>query len=177
MACNTSLIGITKNCDPNLYNSKGMLKLYICPVEFVTGTTLSGNVTSTGGIVTAINMSGSAKFTEFVFPKLACNYTEEGEFEQLSESVQYTQTVTATFPRREKAKRQAFVTLTAGLRNLYAIGQDYNGLYWILGYVNGVNVSGLGGGSETAIYTLTLTGKEPYQAPEVLDTIISGIIA
>lgn len=177
MACNQSIIGISKNCDPSLTNSKGLYNLYLCPTEFITGTTLSGNSSIGGGIVTQITMSGSAKFTEFVFPKLGANYTETATIEGTSESIEYGQTITATFARREKAKRQAFVTITAGLRNLAVIVKDYNGLFWFLGYTNGCNVSGLDGGSETAIYTLTLTGREPYQAPEVLDSIVAGIIS
>jgi len=177
MSCNTSLIGIGKNCDPSLTNAKGLLKLYLCPTEFVSGTTLSAGTSLGGGIVTSITMSGASKFTEFVFPKLGANYTENATIEGISESVEYVQTVTATFPRREKAKRQAFIQLTAGLRNLACIVEDYNGLYWFLGYINGVNVSNLEGGSETAIYTLTLTGREASPAPEVLDTLIAGIVA
>lgn len=174
MACTSSIIGINKNCD--LSNSKGLLKLYIAPSEFVSGSTLSGNTTAGGGFITQVTMSGATKFTEFVFPKLGANYTEEAVIEQASESVEWTQTITVGFPLREKAKRQAFVTLTAGLRNLAVICEDYNGLYWFFGYVNGCNVSALAGGSETAIYNLSIKGTEPYQAPEVQASIISGII-
>lgn len=168
MACNTSLTAISKDC---LANSKGLLNLYLLPREFFTGYTLSA------GSVSAINLSGSAKFVEFAFPKKGANYTEEPEFDALSKSIEYVQTITATIPRREKAKRQAFELLTAGQRDLVAIIKDYNSLYWCAGLVNSVNVSGLGGGSESATYSLTLTGLEPIAMPEVDSSLIAGIIA
>ena len=176
MACNNSIIGINKDCD--LSNSKGLLNLYLVPTNFISGTTLSGGSSASGGIITTVTMSGASKFSEFVFPKGAgaALYTEDAVIDEIAETTEFTQTLTFQVPRREKAKRQAFAALTAGRRNLTAIVKDYNGLYWMFGYINSVNVSGLGGGSETANYTLTLTGREPVQAPEVLDSIIAAII-
>ncbi len=177
MACITSLIAIPKNCDPNLTNAKGGTNLYLCPAELISGSTLSGNTTLGGGIVTAIVMSGTGKFTEFVFAKDTLVATETATIEAISESLEWTQSVTCNFSRREKAKRQAFVQLTAGRRNLACIFKDYNGLYWFFGYVNYVNVNTLVSGTDTAMYVMNLTGREPYQAPEVDSSIIAALIA
>lgn len=167
MSCNVSLTTITRPCSNN---ALGLTNLYLCPPEYVTAMTLSA------GEITAVTMSGSATFTEFEFAKRGANYTENATINADSLAVNFIQTITVNFPYREKAKRQALELITAGVQNLYAIVKDYNGKYWLFGRANYVNASNLEGGSENGMYTLTLTGDEATQAPEVSSSVITNII-
>ncbi len=93
----------------------------------------------------------------------------------------YQQTVTLVIPRREQAKRNKIALLAAGQKKLAIIVQDSNSLYWLFGQAEGCIMTGLDGSSGVAKtdangYTITFTAEEPDQAPEVLDSIIAGLI-
>jgi hypothetical protein len=172
MACNTSLIAITKGCDNN---AGGLTKFYIAPAEFVTGTTISADT------VTAFAMSGSSTFTEFEFNKNVANYEEVGTISLENGSTYFAQTVNLTIPRREAAKRAAIQLIAAGQRDLKIIVKDGNGLYWYLGAENSANLTATGGGSGTvkgdgSQYTLTFLAEEPVQAYEADETAVLAVI-
>jgi hypothetical protein len=66
--------------------------------------------------------------------------------------------------------------------NLLAVVQDGNDKYWLLGKVNGADLTGGHGATGAAFgdrngYTLTFTGNEPALAPEVSSSIIAGLTA
>ena len=66
--------------------------------------------------------------------------------------------------------------------NLLAVVQDGNDKYWLLGKVNGADLTGGNGATGTAFgdrngYTLTFTANEPALAPEVSSSIIAGLTA
>jgi len=173
MACNTSLTSILKSCDNN---TGGVVKFYVAPEEFVTGTTL------TAGTITVIGMTGSTKFVEYQFNKNTANYIEEAAISLENGSTFYTTTVTLSLPRREVAKRNSLALIAAGQRNLKIILKDGNGLYWYVGYANSANLTGLGEGSGTAKgdgskYSLTFIAEEPEMMYEVSESIIAGLIA
>ena len=173
MACNTSLTSILKSCDNN---TGGVVKFYIAPSEFVTGTTVSA------GTVTAISMSGSSKFVEYQFNKNTANYVEEAAISLENGSTFFTTTVTLSIPRREVVKRNSIALVAAGQRDLKIILKDGNGLYWYVGYANSANLTALGEGSGTAKgdgskYTLTFVAEEPDLMYEVNSSIISALIA
>lgn len=173
MACNTSLTSILKSCDNN---TGGVVKFYIAPSEFVTGTTVSA------GTVTAISMSGSSKFVEYQFNKNTANYVEEAAISLENGSTFFTTTVTLSIPRREVVKRNSIALVAAGQRDLKIILKDGNGLYWFVGYANSANLTALGEGSGTAKgdgskYTLTFVAEEPDLMYEVNSSIISALIA
>lgn len=173
MACNTALTSILKTCDNN---TGGVTKFYIAPTEFVSGTTVSA------GTVTAISMSGSSKFVEFQFNKNTANYVEEAAISLENGSTFFTTTITLSIPRREVAKRNSLQLIAAGQRDLKIIMKDGNGLYWLAGYANSANLTGLGEGSGTAKgdgskYSLTFIAEEPELMYEVNSSIIAALIA
>ena len=176
MACNTPLTAILKDCSNNV---GGLTNIYICPTEFVTGTTV------VSGTVTAISMSGGtsgANFTEFQFNKNSASFVEEAAISLENGSTFYTVTTSLMIPRREVLKRNAIALLAAGQRPLYLILKDGNGKYWFQGYSNYANLTALGEGSGAAKgdgskYSLSFLSEEPELMYEVDSTIIAAIIA
>lgn len=172
MACNTSLISITKGCDNN---AGGLTKFYVIPAESInqTGFTISADT------ITAITMAASGNtWTEFEFNKNVANYEEVGTISLENGSTYFAQTVNLTIPRREAAKRAAIQLIASGQRDLQIIVKDGNGLYWFIGYANFANLTATGGGSGTvkgdgSQYTLTFLAEEPVQAFEVLASAIA----
>lgn len=172
MACNTSLIAITKGCDNN---AGGLTKFYVIPAEEInqTGFTISADT------ITAITMAASGNtWTEFEFNKNVANYEEVGTISLENGSTYFAQTVNLTIPRREAAKRAAIQLIASGQRDLQIIVKDGNGLYWFIGYANFANLTATGGGSGTvkgdgSQYTLTFLAEEPVQAFEVLASAIA----
>ena len=66
-------------------------------------------------------------------------------------------------------------------KRLSIIVKDQNGLNWVLGMTNGMDLTTNEGGSGTAKadlngYTLTFTGEEPEMASTVSDAILATLI-
>jgi hypothetical protein len=175
MACNTSLIAITKGCDNN---AGGLTKFYVIPAEEVNQNGFTFG-TGTTEVITGITMTASGNtWTEFEFNKNVANYEEVGTISLENGSTYFAQTVNLTIPRREAAKRAAIQLIASGQRDLQIIVKDGNGLYWFIGYENFANLTATGGGSGTvkgdgSQYTLTFLAEEPVQAFEVLASAIA----
>jgi hypothetical protein len=63
---------------------------------------------------------------------------------------------------------------------LMAVVQDANNKYWLLGKLNGIDLTGGNAATGTAAtdrsgYTLTFSGSEPALAPEVQASVISTL--
>lgn len=173
MACD-NLTSILKSCSPG-GNLGGVKAIYIAASEDVSGTTI------TNGIITAITMSGSAKFQKFEFNKNSANYVEDSPSDLTVGSTVVTQTITLTLAKRDAAKRAAIAIATEGQRNLKVIVLDYNGIYWLFGYENDVNITNVTGGSGSAktdanAYVITLVGEESIYAPTITSDVIAPIV-
>lgn len=172
MACNI-LSCIQKGCDNN---AGGLLKFYVADAESVTG------ITESNGTVTNIGLSGGTPaFYEFEFNKNSAQYIETGNIDLTNGSTFYTVETTLNIARRDVAKRNAIQLLGAGQRDLLVIVKDANGLYWLQGKTNYVNLTAVGEGSGLAKadgskYSLTLTSEEPDMMPEVDSTIIADLL-
>jgi len=172
MSCCETITGIAKGCENNL---GGIKKIYIANKCHVSGSTISD------GVIDSITMSGGTTFAEFEFNKNSSNFVEEGAMSLENGSTLHTVTTSIMIPRREVAKRNALLLLTAGHPDLWVIIEDMNGIFWLQGYENGANVTALGEGSGTAKndgskYSITILSEEPEQMPEVDATIIPGLI-
>jgi hypothetical protein len=171
--CNALNAGISKSCDNN---AGGLVKIYIADFDNVTGYTESNSE------ITAITMASSTKFYEFEFNRGTSNYAETVNINLQNGTTFFTQTVSLVLSRREKTKAEAIKKLTDGQKQLFIIVKDSNGLYWAFGKDEGMVVTAIEGGSGTAKadannYTITFTGEEADNAPEVDDAIIAAIIA
>lgn len=154
--CNT-LNGVAKNCLPN---TKGIKTIYLADLENI------DSIIEASGNITAITMVASpvTLFQKYSFRKTSgSNYVENQE--DPSQGFDgWIQTLTLVLNRREINARNEIQVLAEGFRDLVAIVEDNNGIFWYFGAANGVNLTATTGGSETANYTLTFTGMEHYQA-------------
>lgn len=172
MACNT-LSGIQLGCDNN---AGGLTKFYIAQYESVTGLTVVDNV------VTSISLSGGTPaFYEFEFNKNSAQFVETGNIDLVNGSSFFTVETTLNIARRDAAKSLAIQSLSAGQQKLLIIVKDANGIYWLQGRNEGVNLTAVGEGSGLAKadgskYSLTFTSEEPDMMPEFSSGLISAIL-
>lgn len=182
MACNAQLLngGISLGCDNN---SGGVRKIYITDFANITGITeqAGGILVASGEVISNIALASGEQFYEFEFLRNTSSYQETATISLENGTTFYTQTITLVIPRREQAKRNKIALLAAGQKKLAIIVQDSNSLYWYFGQEDGCIMTALDGGSGVAKtdangYTITFTAEEPNQAPEVLDSIIAGLL-
>lgn len=132
------------------------------------------------GEIETVTMSGSAVFYEFVPNKMSSNWVENIQANAQNGTVGYEQVLTMTFAKNEASKRNQVQLLGQG--EVYAIVNDYNDKYFLLGEFNGAELTGGSSQSGTALtdlngWTLTLTAMEPEPAKEVTGSIISGLLS
>lgn len=173
MSCELLTGGISKPCDTN---KGGIQKMWITEKSNVSSLSLS----SPGGEIDTITMVGGADFYEFEFNKNTSSYQETYTADVAAGTEFYAQVVTLVLNRREKTKRDTLMLLSH-FKDLYIIVKDGNGINYLFGEVNGMNLTGNDGGSGVAStdpnrYTLTFTGEEPELANTVTDAAIAAVI-
>ena len=171
--CSTITGGIDKGCKTSI---GGIRKIYITDLCNVLGTVLGSPITT----ISSITMASGALFYEFAFNKNTSTYTEVTTGDQANGTQVVTQTVTLKLARREKSKRD-ILALLMGFKDLAVIVQDGNGLFWLLGEINGIVMTENNSENGTATadfngYTLTLVGEEPAQANEVDPAAVASVI-
>ncbi len=172
--CNNGpLVGIS-TCDNN---AGGIKRVMISPSEYVTG------YTTTSGEVTAISMSGGTpQFVSFEFNKNSASFNEVETISLENGSQYFLQEVSIKLPKRELAKRNALALVSAGLRNLVIVFEDFNGIFWYVGAENFANLTENISNSGTAkgdgsSYQLKFTAEEPVAAYTVDSAIIAALLA
>lgn len=170
MACNQTLSGIPRDCEPSI---GGLRRLLLANSEDVNAITITDHQ------VSAITMKSSAKFKEFVFPEETASATSAYQINKQNGS-KYVQTdIVLVFTRMETAKR---VEITALAQNdMIGIGEDMNGKYWLYGKDHPISATAGEGGTGTARadrngYGITLQDNSREMPIEVKDTIISGLL-
>jgi exosome complex RNA-binding protein Rrp4 len=119
--------------------------------------------TESSGVCTAISMVGATKFFTYQMEKENAEFMDNGTGSVENGTLFYAQELKFTMKKLSAAKRNT-VKLLAQNR-LVAIVLDQNGLYWILGRHNGLDLLTYSAKSGKAMgdlngYELTLTGKE-----------------
>lgn len=170
MECDLLTGGIAKGCDNNI---GGIQKLYLANFGDVLSETVSD------GNVTAISMASGAVFYEFAFNKNTSSFTETTSNDQVNGTTINTQTINLVIARRDTNKRNNIALLTRSLTK--GIVLDQNGIYWLVGFQNGLDVTEVADTTGVAKadlngYTITLIGEEPVKAYTVDSSIIAGII-
>jgi hypothetical protein len=123
----------------------------------------------------------TGKLYKFEFNKGNANYTELQGGEEANGVQFYTQTVSIKLNRREKSKRAIIVAMSK-FRKLGAVIEDNNGLFWLLGEVDGLVLTGNEGGSGAQKadhngYTLTLVGEETEAASEISSAHFASLVS
>ena len=135
--------------------------------------------TTDDGIIDTITMTSPGKFFEFQFNPDTSNWTQE--MMKNENAIFFDQTITVKIPYMEAAKRQKLILLTQG--KFKAIAKMASGKYFLLGEVNGLQLTKNSSGSGTKKedgngYTLEFKAIGEFaEAKEVDSTIIAGIIA
>ena len=175
-ACDNLTGGITLGCDNNV---GGLKRIFLLEKSYVTSVSLS----SPGDTISAINTTGSppANFYEFVFNKNTSSYTENQTSDQASGRDLYEQTINLVLNRREKTKRDV-ILLLGQRKNLVAVVEDNNGVYWYFGESFGLNLTTNNGGSgvqksDPNQYVIILVGTEPTPANTLTSSAFSYAIS
>jgi hypothetical protein len=137
------------------------------------------SITTTSGVITAFTLTSGKKFWTFDLEKENAEVTETTQRSVENGTLFYEQSVTFTIKKLKSSSRND-IRLIAQNR-LMIIALDKNGVYWLLGELNGVDM----GGDNTAKtgkafgdlsgYTLSFTGKEELPMKEVTASLITAL--
>ena len=162
MACSQTLAGIARDCAANMGGIKRVLLANRADVASITIGT---------GKVTAITMESGKKFYEYNFKPGTSSMTSNWQVNR-ENGVKYVQTdLQMVFNRMETNKQVEVVAMAQA--DLYAIVEDNNGLYWLLGLDNPLELSAGDGTTGTARtdrngYSVTLQDDSKGLPTEVL---------
>jgi hypothetical protein len=158
MAC-----ALTQNYTLDCKDSIGGLKeVYFAAVEDV------ASWTGTNGTYTGVTMDSGKYFWKYDLVKESSNFAEAVNTNVQNGTVFYAQTLEIILNKLQVNTRNEILLLAKN--NLVAIVKDNNGAQWILGFSNGLDITGGGSATGTAFgdrngYTLTFTGNEKELAP------------
>jgi hypothetical protein len=162
MACSQTLAGIARDCAANMGGIKRVLLANRADVASITIGTDK---------VTAITMESGKKFYEYNFKPGTSGMTSNWQVNR-ENGVKYVQTdLQMVFNRMETTKRVEVEAMAQA--DLYAIVEDNNGLYWLLGLDNPLELSAGDGPTGTARtdrngYSVTLQDDSKGLPNEVL---------
>jgi hypothetical protein len=167
--------GIELGCDNNI---PGIRNIWFTEKSNVTAIGLS----SPGDKINSFTMAGSpaAVFYKFEFNKNTSSYTESESDDQAAGRTLNTITINLVLNRREKAKRDKLMLL-GKRKDLVAIIEDNNGLYFYAGQEYGINKTTNEGGSGVAKtdvnqYVITFVGEEPELMNEIEEAAVLAVI-
>ena len=177
MSCATNLItsGMENPC---VNNTGGVKRILITDAVNVT---IDSSVDVTDKVITNITMASSTQFFEFIPTRNGASLEETSTPNLETGSTFYTQTVVFNAPYRDSSRSITLESLMEGQKDLCAIIEDGNGIYWFQGLFNYAKVTELGGGTGTNKdelngYTVTMVAEEPEMAPEVESTLIADLL-
>lgn len=172
MSCSNLTAGFTLDCNDS---QGGIEKLFIAngPVS---------SITEANGVVTAINVGGSAlvpaDFFVFLTPRQTSSLTETQTPSQENGTVTYDQALTMVFNKMEAAKRNQLL-LMAEATSMVVVAKDNNGKYWSIGLergafmTSGTATSGVAYGDRNG-YEVVVSGMEKAPIYEVTGSIVEA---
>lgn len=119
--------------------------------------------TGSAGTYTAVTMDAGKYFWKYDLVKESSNFAEAVNTNVQNGTVFYAQTLEIILNKLQVNTRNEILLLAKN--RLVALVQDNNDKTWVLGFANGLDITGGGSGSGTAFgdrngYTLTFTGNE-----------------
>lgn len=168
MACALTQ-GYTLDCKDSLGGIKA--------VWFIAASDVTA-VTEASGVVSAITKAAGKVFYKYQLVKNTGSLTENITASVENGTVFYAPELTIILNKLQANTRNEILLLAQN--NLLAVVQDSNSKYWLLGKINGLDLTAGNAATGTAQgdrsgYTLTFTGGEPALAPEVNSGIIAGL--
>ncbi len=164
---------LTQNISLDCRESLGGLKS-IRFIEFANVT----STTETAGVITAITLAASKKFWKYELAKESSSFTETITSSVANGTLFYAQELSVILNKLQANYRNEILLLAKN--NLVAIAEDKNGTFFMLGKVNGLEITGGTAGSGVATgdrngYELTFGGQEPQLATPVNGAIIAAL--
>lgn len=137
-------------------------------------------ITAAAGVVTAITKAAGKKFYKYELVKETSQFTETFTSSVQNGTFYYAQELSIVLNKLQTNVRNEILLLAQN--SLLSIAEDKNGKYWLLGRLNGLDVTGGNAASGTASgdrsgYTITLTAQEKEMAIEVNGGIIAALLA
>ena len=164
MACALTQ-GYTLDCKDSI---GGITSVYFAPWEDL------ATVTVAAGVVTTLTMDATKRFYLYELVKESSNFAEAINTNVQNGTVFFAQTLEVMLNKLQVNTRNEILLLAKN--RLAVIVVDNNGDKWFLGVNFGLDITGGGSASGTALgdrsgYTLTFTGNEKELAPKVTAAI------
>jgi hypothetical protein len=158
--------GFLVNCKTTI---GGIKSIWIGPYATIHG---AATIDGTSEQVTALP---SAAWVQFDLKPHTSNFKEEAQVSKENNTIFYNQTVLANFPGLSAARRKEVNTFSKGRHVL--IVRDNNDNYWMVGYLDGAEVSAETTDTGTAkgdanSYSITFTAEEKNKAYRLSDSIV-----
>jgi hypothetical protein len=152
----------------------GVDEFYIAALE----DKITGQPTSTSGIITAFTMQSGKKFWTYKMEKENASFFDNIKTDPANGSKWNEQGGTAVIKQLTAANRNEFELLAQN--RVMIIYKDGNGLYWLLGETNGLDITSIDGGTGKAYndlngYTITFAGREPVSARQVTGSLMTAL--
>jgi len=150
----------------------GISEIYLTELEN------KSTFTATSGIITAFTLSSGKKFWTFKLEKENAEFTEKIVPSVENGTVFYEQEVKFSMKQLSASNRNNIRQMVQN--RLFIIVKDNNGIYWLLGEVNGCDLGASDGKTGKAMgdlngYSLTFMGKEPAPAQQVTGTLLATL--
>lgn len=151
----------------------GIKSVYFIEVDNVSA------ITESSGSVSAIAKANNRVFYKYNLQRATASWEETYNDSAENGTSFHTQTLTIILNKMQAATSQEIKLLAQN--RLYAVVEDRNSKYWLLGKLAGLERSGGKAGSGTAMgdrngYEITFTTDNIDPAPEVASGIIAGLI-
>ena len=136
-------------------------------------------ITEAAGVVTTVTKAVGKHFWKYELVRSTSSLTENINASVENGTIFYQQELSIILNKLEANKRNEILLLAKN--NLIAVVEDQTGKYWLIGKLNGIDITGGSAATGTALgdrngYTLTFTGQEKELAPEVQSSIIAGLL-
>jgi len=150
----------------------GISEIYLTEIEN------KASLTAVSGIITAFTLSSGKKFWTFKLEKENAEFTEKIVPSVENGTVYYEQEVKFSMKQLSASNRNNIRQIVQN--RLFIIVKDNNGVYWLLGEVNGCDLGASDGKTGKAMgdlngYSLTFMGKEPAPAQQVTGTLLATL--
>ncbi len=150
----------------------GISEIYLTELEN------KSTFTATSGVITAFTLSSGKKFWTFKLEKENAEFTEKIVPSVENGTVYYEQEVKFSMKQLSASNRNNIRQIVQN--RLFIIVKDNNGVYWLLGEVNGCDLGASDGKTGKAMgdlngYSLTFMGKEPAPAQQVTGTLLATL--
>ncbi len=175
---NTISTGYTSNClagNGGIYENEVYWASYDAIVQ--TGTTANA-----ANIITALEMSGSAKFWRIKQLKNAAAVEETLNSDAEAGTLSYTQNMKFKLARRTTYARNLVAT-AAPQKSAFIVKEKATGSYWLIGEDQGLYIDASSKGTsaqkinEFNGWDMVMIGDSTFPAREIQSTVVTGVVA